>query len=349
MPKPFLSLIYFFLSVSVAGQSLCDPFRAIGISNEGKTWHVVFNECKAAQNPFIELDENPAIRARIVHNLGIMKITSLNSTDSLPRVEYFDEEGYTVYIGNKNDTLSSQFYYNVFNKNNLLSSITGKMGYSINGVKNEDSDALHDVEEFKYDDLNRLIERRQITKSYLKSFKCKLGEGSEYTYYKRPHSFTFIEKIKYDHENNVLKTSRSNGNIDVFRYDSGNRIIEASDLGNYANVETWHFFYNDKDKLDSVSVTHRNKSIEGYTIRFFYDDENRLVHFVRCFNQGKLCNDITYCYSNNALVEINDCSYSFEVCTMRQFHYNREGLISKIEYFRWGELTHWEEYFYEFY
>jgi len=342
--------ICFFYVASATGQSLCEPFYIIGQSNQDKVWKAIFHDCIDFQFPVIKVDENPLIRAQIVCKLKIKKIISKGSEDSLTKAEYFDKKGYTIFVDNANDTSNGLYYLNVFNENSLLSNIVYKSGYSINSIRNEHSDTLHTIDKFIYDDLNRLIEKKEITRDIIKDLRHDFSKEAKITYYRRPHSSTFSETIKYDNKNNITALKTNEGSKDVFTYDPENKIITATDLTPHlTNAETLHFYYNDKQLIDSILVSYREKSFEGYKIKFSYDAGNRLKNCVKYYPDGKIWNEIKFNYSNSLLIEINDCLNSLNVCSTRKFYYNTEGLIIKIEYFHNNKMTKWTEYSYEFF
>jgi len=343
-------LIYFLGLFSAKGQTLCAPFYAIGLTNKDKVWQVIFEGCMDVQSPIIIDDENPLLRAQVVSRLGIKKIISSESKNAEIKTEYFDKSGYTIFVGNRNDTINGLYYFNVFNAHNLLTSVVYKDGYSINGIKNKNSDTLHTVEKYIYDDQNRIIEQQTIITSLIKDFICVNGKGTKVTYYKKPHSSKFSQTINYDNKNNITALNTNEGNRDVFTYDSKNKIISASDLTkNLINAETWSFIYNDKNLIDSIIITHKDKSFESYIIKLHYNNEDRLINFLKYHSDGRVWSDIKFDYFNGLLIEINDCSNSNKVCFTKKIYYNNDKLINKIEYIHNNTMIHWTEYSYEFF
>lgn len=344
----FIIFILIFHSLFSTGQSLCEPFYIVDLSNKDKIWKAVFSECIEIKNSIIKTDDNPQIRANLIHQWKIKKIIRKEFSDSLPSIEYFNERGYPFFVDSYNDTSNGQFLNNYFNQSNLLTKIIYQNSYSISGIRQMNADTFHFIEEFKYDTLNRLKEKKGIQPIFVKKIVRKNGR-CKYYYYRKPRFRTFIQYFNYDSNGNITELSTSSKSKDIFYYDSNNKLIKASDLTpNLGNAETYNFQYNDNGQILSILVTSKDTSIfKAYNIKFEYGSDNDLVDYTEYYPDGKLWTNTKYKYSEGKLSEIYNSPFSLS--SSKKIYYNDIGLIKKIEYYSEKTLTRWTDYLYEYY
>ena len=345
-------LICIFYITGLRGQSLCEPFYVIGESNQDKVWMAIFQGCMDTIFPLVKSDNNPLVRAQIISRHKIIKIKIRDSQDAVTSVEYFDKRGYKVFESSQEDTLNGTYYLNIFSETNLLSKIIYKNHYSITGARNVNSDTLHTVLRFEYDAAGNLIEKREKRLEPLKYFRNIYDHMNLYKtkHYKRPRVYTTTQTARYNARGNVTVRRTRGGSYTEFTYDVQNRLLIATDKSRgVSNAETLHFFYKETKLIDSINVISRSKYVKDHKILLRYDDEDRVISYTKYYSDGTVWEAVVFRYQNGLLIGIEDCFPLTDYCSDKQFYYNTEGLLQKIEFFRSKVRTHQTDYSYEYF
>ena len=199
---------------------------------------------------------------------------------------YYDEVGNLkslVRTGTKDKTSTRTTNYTYY-ENNLVHMITDDSGaktvnsYDLNGnlikierlrLKDTEGNAIYDVEESVYDDMNRIVESiRQADKQDIFGFESlpssKLIKDDQYE-----GKVSLITSYEYDVLGNKTKETSPSGNITTFTYDFMNRLqtISKSVNGNLTKIS---YLY-DAQGNRSGEINER-----GYKSEYTYDVVNRL-------------------------------------------------------------------------
>jgi hypothetical protein len=228
---------------SLCGQSFCDPFHVVGLSNKGKIWEAVFTECVDLRESIVREDENPQHRALSIKTKRIRSISAKSSEDSIAKIEYFDKDGYLFFINTRNDTADGTFILNEFSQNKLLIRATYKYKSSFSGICNGYSFRHEYYEKFFYDKHDRLCKKKETTVSAIKYSTTMMYQKGR-KFYKRPRRSVFVETTKYNKYNSIVMHKTNENSKDIFLYNLSNQLIVAIDKSrNLMNAETKSFKY----------------------------------------------------------------------------------------------------------
>ena len=329
----------------LCGQSFCDPFYVVGLSNKGRIWEAVFNDCVDLNESIIKDYENPQHRASYIEKKRIKSITSKLSKDSVAKTEYFDKNGYLFFINIRNDTSDGTYILNEFSQNKLLIKASYKYKSSISGLGNGYS-FRHDYnEKYFYDSHNRLYKKKETEISTMK-YSTTMTYQKGRKFYKRPRKRVFVETIKYNKNNNIVMHKTNQNRKDIFLYNLSNQLIVSIDKSrNLMNAETKSFTYNEKGLLTKILVTYKNKSFESHYINLLYNNDDQLTKYEVVYENKPNFDLINYYYEAGRLISIKKTNQFY--AQQRNFYYDAMGLITRIEFINNGIISNLE-YKYEF-
>jgi len=342
-----LHLILFCLvSNCLCGQSFCDPFYVVGLSNKGRIWEAVFTDCVDLRESIIREDENPQLRALSIKTKRIRSISAKHSEDSIAKIEYFDNNGYLFFNNAKNDTANGTFILNEFSQNKLLIKATYKYKSSFSGLGNGYNFRHEYNEKFFYDKHDRLYKKKETTLSAVKNSTTMTYQKGR-KFYKRPRKRVFVETTKYNKCNNIVMHKTNQNSKDIFLYNLSNHLIVAIDKSRHLmNAETKSFTYNENGLLIKIFVTYKSKSFKSHYINLLYNKDDQIIEYEVIYENRPDFQRINYFYEGGRLISIKNTNGIYT--QQRKFYYDDVGLITRIDFLGNGRIPKYLDYKYEF-